>query len=249
VSASSSTDYWAAEDLARLGPVGVVALQKLARRATDRELGIRRRRVEELQSRSYASHTRGGNVPEGKTSPASRSTVSGPSVDFRPDATPRFEVTLSSSARQAIETELCAAAPFDVETGGHLFSHERRALFADVVHASGPAPSSEHSRTSVAIGQVADVRAEFGEFTQRADLRHVGDWHSHPGDSSEPSREDMTTWKARLEKSGGDEYVGVIATRPDDGLGWRSPLLRAWVVRRDWVSPPGRYVCEPAILD
>jgi hypothetical protein len=63
------------------------------------------------------------------------------------------------------------------------------------------------------LGEVADVRAELGEFTQRAKLNTIGDRHSHPSQDGAPSRTELACWRTRLEESGWDQWVGGIATR------------------------------------
>jgi proteasome lid subunit RPN8/RPN11 len=94
------------------------------------------------------------------------------------------------------------------------------------------------------VGEVRDVRAEFGEFTQRANLKHIGCWHSHPWADGEPSRADLNIWRIRLEESGWDQYLGVIATRAE-GHGWMFPRFHGWLIKRNPLEP-GRYVCEAA---
>ena len=77
---------------------------------------------------------------------------------------------LSAGSQDAVRAKLHAASPRGLETGGYLFARQRLPFFADVVHASGPAPTSQHTRTSVILGTPNQVRAEFGEFLARADL-------------------------------------------------------------------------------
>ena len=55
---------------------------------------------------------------------------------------------------RAIRSEIGAASPLKVETGGFLFAHQRRLFFADICHASGPAPNFPYGRTSVMVGEV-----------------------------------------------------------------------------------------------
>jgi Prokaryotic homologs of the JAB domain len=157
---------------------------------------------------------------------------------------------LSWGAQDAIRDELRAVSHLDIETGGFLFGLERRLFHAEIVHATGPGPTSRHSRGSVMIGEVADVRAEFGEFTARADLKARGCWHSHPWGSGSPSPADLNAWRIRLEESGWDQWVGVIATRDPDGHGWTYPRFHAWLLRSEH-DAPGRwkYVCEPVRVD
>jgi proteasome lid subunit RPN8/RPN11 len=255
VSVVSATDYFVELQLEKLGPLGRLAVKKLATRSLDHELAIRQRRMDELQAArvtdgptpEWVRRVRDGDAPTPRSS-STTSADAAPNVDFRPDREAHFgayQLMLSIEAREAIRRELSAAAPLQVETGGFLFAHQRRVFFADICHASGPAPNSRHSRTSVMTGEVADVRAEFGEFTQRANLKHIGCWHSHPWGNGEPSRADMKVWRQRLEKSGGDQYLGVIAT-PEDGHGSSMfPRLHAWLIRRDSLKP-GNYLCEAA---
>jgi proteasome lid subunit RPN8/RPN11 len=250
VSVVSATDYFVERQLEALGPFGRAAIEKLCARALDHELGIRRRRLEELEAASD------GPTPEwvrrirdpDKPPRAERSFDVAHDVDLRPDRAAHygaFDLTLGSEAREAIRSEIGAASPLKVETGGFLFAHQRRLFFADICHASGPAPNSRLGRTSVMVGEVCDVPAEFGEFTQRADLKHIGCWHSHPWGDGEPSRADLNVWRTRLEASGWDQYIGVIATPDPDGHGWAFPRLHAWLLKRNPLDQ-GRYVCESA---
>ena len=193
-------------------------------RALDHELGIRRRRLEELGAASDgpAEWVRRIRDPD-KPPRAERSFDVAHDVDLRPDRAAHygaFDLTLGSEAREAIRSEIGAASPLKVETGGFLFAHQRRLFFADICHASGPAPNSRHGRTSVMVGEVC-VPAEFGEFTQRADLA-IGCWHSQPWGDGEPSRADLNVWRTRLEASGWDQYIGVIATPTRTATGGRS---------------------------
>jgi hypothetical protein len=183
VTVVSTTDYWTQRSL---GPVGVLAVQALERRALDQELEASRpelqwvkdvrRRIEENKPNPRVI-VGGEVVSPGKPAPTE---LRGHSVDYRPDWLANFDLTLGHAARDAIVEELRDVSRFKIETGGLLFAHQRRRFFADVVKASGPAPNSKHTRTSVEIGSVANVRAEFGEFAARADLKNIGCWHSHP---------------------------------------------------------------------
>ena len=82
--------------------------------------------------------------------------------------------------------------------------------------------------------------------------RLVGDLHSHPGvGAPECSGGDARGW-GKLAAVDDVPYVGVIlgrsvaaskATHGGDGdLGWLSPEIRAWIIRREG----DRQVCEPA---
>jgi proteasome lid subunit RPN8/RPN11 len=153
---------------------------------------------------------------------------------------PRVTVTLTPGARDALEQQIQAWAPYQVETGGFLFSHYGTdGGHVHVCHASGPAPDSLHRRWSVTIGRVADVRAEFPDFLARQDLLSVGSWHTHPDGDGEPSQPDRQAWASKLTRRF-PSYLGVIATRDTNGF----PLLRAWHCYRD--EGRGVAVVEPA---
>ena len=56
----------------------------------------------------------------------------------------------------------------------------------------------------------------------------------------------MESWAKEARAIGSSRYVGVIALRDREGLGWMAPRFRAWILRSDG---PGRdFVVEPARL-
>ena len=80
-------------------------------------------------------------------------------------------------------------------------------------------------------------------------LVEIGGWHSHPGRNGTPSPADMECWADVLRCSRGlPYYVGIIATRAEDGLGWFAPQYSAWVTYQSaprstlFITKPARIV-------
>jgi proteasome lid subunit RPN8/RPN11 len=149
-------------------------------------------------------------------------------IDFRPDLVDRsFELRLSSGARATIAETLWAVAGRDLETGGHLFSFARpRYCGAVVDKASDPGPDSRLRSSGVFLSDPERCSAEWGEIGQRAlaaGLRPIGDFHTHPGGSGEPSDNDRKAWARALRDYNLSFYVGLICTRSSDALGWQFP--------------------------
>jgi proteasome lid subunit RPN8/RPN11 len=230
----SITDDVVARQLLK-SPLLLVEAALRARVAND-ELAVRRGRTEANQRRP---------VPVDEFLPTSIYSTPTPAptgVEFRPHRRPRFEVRLEGQSVRAIEDEIALVAPYRVETGGFLWSHYPNRLHSSLVcYASGPSRFAKHWRSSVRIGAAADVEADFPDHLKRAELIRVGDYHSHPGGTPEPSRQDREGWVAILKSSGRSSYVGLIVTPGVDGGG---PSIHGWVTRTD--GGPGRYVCEPA---
>ena len=223
--------------LPRLQAALVRALER-ERDATERELAIRERLI--------ARHNRGkmprGDGPGGVVWRRSSSRT----IDFRPDAPPSYQVTLSRGAVKAIEEELGLMSPHRVETGGFLWAVQRpmSSSWASVEMATGPANNSRHGSHSVILGRAEDIKAQLPSFLSH--MRYVGNWHSHPHpDSSQPSTADREAWAARLKQIGWSRYISLIAT-PSPGIGWMYPELHAWVTR---TNGRGGYVIEPARID
>jgi proteasome lid subunit RPN8/RPN11 len=174
------------------------------------------------------------------TRPRSRSSF----VEFRPDARPQFEINLGGQSLEAIYDELDRVASYGVESGGYLWGlYENQIDSALVTFASGPGLKAKHARDAVRLSDPRDIAAGFPEHMQRSELRRLGDFHSHPSGSPQPSQHDRRVWASVLESSGRSAYVGLIATPSVDGSG---PQLHAWVTRP--AGALGRYVCEPATI-
>jgi proteasome lid subunit RPN8/RPN11 len=270
VSVYSTTDYWVGRQAQHQLPQLRARLEAaLRRRVEDSEFAVRNRRVAELQRvrvtttdeptpqwvidlrrRINEAKKRTPRVIIGgvEVTPLVRhrkKAAGGLAVDFRPDIRPRYELTLTHGARQAIEDEVRLFAPHRRETGGFLWAHQRPRLgYADIQYASGPAPGSLHGRRTVILGEPEDVEATFGEFTRRARFVWAGCWHTHPSGSPNPSELDRETWAVALKRSGWTRYVSVIVTPSDDSLGWMFPRLHAWVMHAHAGGRP--HTLEPA---
>jgi proteasome lid subunit RPN8/RPN11 len=202
VSVVSITDEMEAR---RLGPVGLLPVKTLSARALDHELGVRRRRIEELEA--------GGPTPEwvkrlqaefrdrnqnprvvvgGEDVSAGKEPSSGHRIDFRPDAPANFEIRLLGTTADRIREEISDVAPDGVESGGYLYAHEPNRYFESVVClVTGPGPSSRHERDSLRLSHVSEVEAEFPDWLPAENFVRVGDFHSHPQGTPTPSRPDM----------------------------------------------------------
>jgi integrative and conjugative element protein (TIGR02256 family) len=177
-------------------------------------------------------------------------------IELRAKAEPRCEVVLERGARRAIGDELFlarAALRDERETGGQLLG----VVSGDVVRivvATGPGLGGVRLRHAVALDEreAAHAERELEEVFERAEVRHVGSWHSHPGRDrlSEPSQEDMVgalKQLANLNARGRDLpfVVTLIVTEDAGGEYWHPERnSHAWVVRHEY----GRPVCEPASI-
>jgi integrative and conjugative element protein (TIGR02256 family) len=97
-------------------------------------------------------------------------------------------VWLDALAREAIATE--AASRRFRETGGGLFGYE---VGDDtvIVRVLPPGPRAQHKRTRL-IPHHGDVQADIDSVFEESSgaLSYLGDWHSHPRGSNEPSQVD-----------------------------------------------------------
>lgn len=182
--------------------------------------------------------------PEGTLLPttSAASSSASPSVDFRCGARPRFTVGFSDSARAKMRREISRVAPFDIETGGLLFSLRRPTWErVEICYATPPGPLSRHSRYEFTYS-VADIKREMPDFLQH--LQWVGDFHTHPSHpaANEPSPADLETWATCLRQSSAEPYVSLIVTRDPEGHGWMLPRGSAFVTWREG----GGFVCERA---
>ncbi len=219
-------------------------IQRLCKQRADdgpeAELRTRQRRVQEFTTSELGPF---GLLPVSKPKPSSSDR---PSIDFRPDVRPRYEVELSAGAFDRMRLDLVDAAPHRVETGGYLFGHCRpRYSYASICLASGPGPDSRHGPHRVHMNHVGVIEAAFPDWLERSELRISGDWHSHPGGSPHPSEPDQRGWADLLRETGWPRYVGVIATRGE--LGWSWTQFHAWHVYRD--GSRGVVVIEPAKIN
>lgn len=120
-------------------------------------------------------------------------------------------------ARAAMIHEAHAALPH--ETGGLLlgFSSETDIV---IIHSVGPGPDAEHRPTSFTPDrdwQYAQIDTLYEESGQT--LQYLGDWHTHPGGTSQPSDLDIdllhdiaTTPESRCPRP----IMGIL-THDDDG--------------------------------
>lgn len=192
-----------------------------------------------------------GLIEEGRTKSAD-------GVELLEDAS-AFTLKLGMSVRRDIErecAEINAIARSQVgapaESGGYLFSHySPRDDGVQVVYAS--ADGVEHTTGSLLLASPTDVKRDLasgghGEELRRANLRLVGNWHSHPWWDPIPSSTDLGNWGEQLRRSGLDTFVSIIVTPSDSpGAGWMFPQLHAyrtsWDPGKPWGTKP---VCAPA---
>jgi proteasome lid subunit RPN8/RPN11 len=174
-------------------------------------------------------------------------------IELLDEAVPTFTLSLGMSVRREIEHE-CAeinwiarsqvGAP--AESGGYLFAmYGPRSDGVKVVYAS--ASGVEHTTGSVLLASPTDVKRDLGDDLKRAELRLVGNWHSHPDFIPRPSSVDLDNWGEHLRRSGLDSFASIIVTPSDSELGWSFPQLHAyrtsWDPGQPWGTKP---VCTPA---
>jgi proteasome lid subunit RPN8/RPN11 len=171
-------------------------------------------------------------------------------IDFRPDEVDRnFELRITHGARSAITDVLCAVAGHNLETGGYLYGDRPRYHGVEVVRASDPGPDSRLRANGVQLSDPERVEAEFGEFGQRAlanGMRVIGDFHTHPAGSTEPSDNDRKAWARALTDHHLTYYIGVICTRGSDALGWQFPEFYPWIARG---GPKGVEILRCRLVD
>ena len=116
---------------------------------------------------------------------------------------------------------------------------------AEIIYASGPGPRIRHARNALELSGPEDCEREFSEWVPRERLVRVGMWHSHPNGGATPSRADLRAWRAGLELTGLDAYLGAIVT-PSAHYGYRAGDVHVYVARHD--GDGGVYV-EPARVE
>jgi hypothetical protein len=174
-------------------------------------------------------------------------------VVIRPRSTEasQFTVTLGSGARRAIEDELAFVrrelGP-DFEAGGWLYGQCRPRASSDglTIAVATYAGDSDYGRSSITFGESA-TSLMLRSFPPELDhMKHLGDWHSHPNRGGTiPSEGDARGWARSLDQYGFSRYTAIIVS-PSESMGWMSPVLSAWTVRREGV--PSLPVVEPARL-
>jgi hypothetical protein len=166
------------------------------------------------------------------------------------NGSPRLTVALSSSARRTIDDEFFAITRSNgLETGGWLFGETSRSWKEiGVRFALGPGKGARHG--SHAYQPTADYLQVEEELARNGaeGLCRIGDWHSHVGDSAEPSPADLDVWQTCFlranEKHGAAYYLGLIVAEGNRG-GVVRPKFKAFALRYDQLD---RVVCEPANL-
>jgi len=140
-------------------------------------------------------------------------------------------VTVTDTCRAAICLN-AVIADDGRETGGILLGHyhHRAQPVIDVVHAGDAGPR--------AVRRAALFRRDVTHAQALADLTYstdgsiwLGEWHTHPGTLSEPSRLDLTSYRQVL----GDPELAfafflAVIVLPGQTKGWRRPCLAGWVV-------------------
>jgi integrative and conjugative element protein (TIGR02256 family) len=97
-------------------------------------------------------------------------------------------VRIESSALDALR--VFAAAQHPHETGGALVGYYADGHTAVVTDVLGPPPDTEHGRTTLTLGSEG-VREHLAAVWP--DRYYLGDWHTHPGGTPEPSDTDHAT--------------------------------------------------------
>lgn len=110
-----------------------------------------------------------------------------------------------------------------VETGGVLLGRNDGAN-VEVTHVVGPGPLARHSRTAFEPDYEWQ-EARIADFYRAADRRlaYLGDWHTHPGGTTRPSRRDERTLRtiASFDEARCPDPVMLICASPSNGV-WQS---------------------------
>lgn len=189
--------------------------------------------------------SRSPQLVEGKTSPSRRRSAR-TAVQLRETLpeTP-FQVHLPASVLGQIEREVHDAYHYfgqRLETGGLLLGLYRAQAWPPrsfIVQATGPGPGSRHGHASVVVDREAIIAET------RADMFELGFWHTHPGSTPTPSPEDLACSRLAIDRTRSLNYVDLIVTPRNEGLGWTCPEIHAWVSRRTYDRG---YVCQPALI-
>lgn len=161
-------------------------------------------------------------------------------IEFQPYKKARFTIYTSWGVFDRIREEVGFAAPYRVETGGHLYSFApNRVSSARIVCATGPGHGTKHRPGSLRL-----VPDEFPDHLRRRDFIEAGGFHSHPDGGRLPSTADMKAWARLLFDQRHSRYVGIIVTPGRDGGGIE---LNGWVVEMDTYGK--RFTVSPAFVD
>ena len=140
-------------------------------------------------------------------------------------------VTVTDTCRAAV-SRYAATAEDGRETGGILLGHhrERPRPIIDAVHAGDAGPH--------AVRQVAAFRRDVRHAQALADLAYrtdgsvwIGEWHTHPPGSPQPSSRDLTSYRRLLKDPELAFHVFLtMIILPSRDCGWSRPNFVGWVV-------------------
>jgi len=198
----STRDYWVERHYGLAG---------LRARSLDRELEIRRNRIEELQAirdkpEPVAVHPL---LPTATFRKPARISTSTFGLTLR-----RTSIFASPAKRQTTsEPKSTNVAPHGLESGGYLYAHQpNRHSSTLVCLVTGPGPSSRHGRGSLQLSDPREVEAEFPDWLPAENFVRVGDFHSHPSGCPTPSRVDREAWAGTLRNRRHPTYASIIVT-------------------------------------
>ena len=173
-------------------------------------------------------------------------------VRLRPQAEPRYTVTLSSRAWRDISDDLWtnrALTERGYELGGWLQGSRTWSWHKSIRIASapcaGPAARSFFRGFDLDLVEGDLVEREAARYDSDG-IRLIGSWHTHPGRPPDPrpSDTDRAHWNGERNHFQRN-FIGLILTESRD-RGWIRPDVHGWVTYRDDL---GRDVCEPVRVE
>ena len=152
-------------------------------------------------------------------------------------------VVLARSAHAAIEA---VCEPRDgLETGGILLGHQHDDGHLSVTVAGDPGPRAQRGRRSFRRDH-DHAQSLAGAAYARDRSVWIGDWHTHPDGPEHPSPIDLRSYVDVLQSddSGFAVFLSIIAIPVVP-----RPLLWAWAVTDETISPVGMWVSAPGAAD
>jgi integrative and conjugative element protein (TIGR02256 family) len=145
---------------------------------------------------------------------------------------------LADNAAEAMRAE--ARTRRVVETGGPLFGYDDRDSGDTVVVAAyGPGPNARHRpRSLVPDRRATQAAIRYVHDRSRGALSYIGEWHTHPGGNSQPSRRDVASLATIAADPGVDVPAPIMIILP-------TVILRRRVRAKDpaafrWTPGPDR---------
>lgn len=147
-----------------------------------------------------------------------------------------ISVRLSARALASIARHAVASAD-GCETGGILLGFDENELGEMLVMDAGdPGPNAER-RPDFFKRDLSHAQKLAEEALSATSSRWIGEWHTHPGGSLEPSRTDLRTYRGFLRDPDLDFNVFLALIVGPDAGGWAKPRARAWLIQERRLLP------------